>query len=342
MADSNAENIGAVSVSVQADYSGLKQDFEAAIALAVSQGATMREAINSALKLPDTTPIQDALLALDAATKEASGGFDQVAASAKEFGAAANTAGEQVKQYSDAAQSVITKQNELNSAVETSQAAVKELQSAYEQGAVSAEVVARAEKDLEDATKRAAVSQDEATSAMKRFTDGSGSLMQAGASITAAITVPIVGIGLAAFAAANNLDESFDHIRAATGKTGTDLEGLQQNFRNVFANVPENAKTVSDALAMIEQRTNLTGPPLEALTTQMVNLSHITGEAVTPMINATTRAFGDAGIQAKDYGSKLDEKREKVTNAPALGAAVAGARSAAQPPVVHTGFGTIQ
>ena len=41
-------------------------------------------------------------------------------------------------------------------------------------------------------------------------------------------------------------------------------------------------------------------------------------------------------------GSKLDEKREKVTNAPALGAAVAGARSAAQPPVVHTGFGTIQ
>lgn len=59
MAD-NTENIGGVSVSITGDYSQLAGDFDAAVALAVSKGATLAEAIKSAMAVPDTAPLTQA------------------------------------------------------------------------------------------------------------------------------------------------------------------------------------------------------------------------------------------------------------------------------------------
>jgi phage-related minor tail protein len=83
-----------------------------------------------------------------------------------------------------------------------------------------------------------------------------------GASIATGIVASFVALGAAAFEAADQMDKAFDHIRAATGKTGSDLTGLQESFRTVFANVPESAKNVRHALALIEQRTGLMGGEL--------------------------------------------------------------------------------
>src|SRR5262249_40553919 len=80
-----------------------------------------------------------------------------------------------------------------------------------------------------------------------------------------------------------------------------------QTFRTVFAQVPESAKNVSDAIALIQQRTDLTGPALEELSTKMLNLAHISGEQVKPLTEQVTRAFADAGIAVKDQSKAMDE-----------------------------------
>ena len=72
-------------------------------------------------------------------------------------------------------------------------------------------------------------------------------LQRAGAGLTAAITAPILGVGAAAFAAANDFDKAYNNIRIGTGATGRDLEALEQSFKNVFKEVPQDADTVSKA-----------------------------------------------------------------------------------------------
>lgn len=80
MADT--ENIGGVSVSITGDYSQLASDFDAAVALAVSKGATLAEAIQSAMAVPDTAPLTQAFGAVGDAAVSAAGQlslFDQAA-----------------------------------------------------------------------------------------------------------------------------------------------------------------------------------------------------------------------------------------------------------------------
>lgn len=293
------EDIGGVSIGVSADLGPLEQEFLKAVEICEKAGTTLGAAISKAFD-QGAASSEDAVRKIVAAA-------DAEAAAIKSVGAAEEGAAEQARKFGEAAQAVIERQQGLEKAVSDAKQAVDELRTGYEQGVVSAETLARAEAELATATKQVAPAFEESASALQKFTDGAQSLMQAGASITAAVTVPIVALGAAAFESANNLDEAFDHIRAATGKIGPEFEGLKDSFRNIFADLPENAKVVSDALALIEQRTNLMGPELEALTTQMVNLAHVTGEQVGPVINATTRAFKDAGIATGDYSAKLDE-----------------------------------
>lgn len=72
MAD-NTENIGGVSVSITGDYSELASDFDAAVALAVSKGATLAEAIQSAMAVPDTAPLTQAFSQVGDAAVSAAG-----------------------------------------------------------------------------------------------------------------------------------------------------------------------------------------------------------------------------------------------------------------------------
>jgi hypothetical protein len=70
MADNN-EIIGGIGVNVSADFSDLGADFDAAVALAVSQGQTLAEAIQSAMATPDVTPVTDALESIAPAAQSA-------------------------------------------------------------------------------------------------------------------------------------------------------------------------------------------------------------------------------------------------------------------------------
>jgi len=122
----------------------------------------------------------------------------------------------------------------------------------------------------------------------------------------AAITTAAIAVGTALFKVGEQFDEAFDTIRIGTGKTGEALEGLKADFREVAANVPASFEAVGQTIADLNTRLDLTGKPLQEMTTQMLNLAHITGEDINTLIPATTRLFGDWSIATDKQSSTLD------------------------------------
>lgn len=140
----------------------------------------------------------------------------------------------------------------------------------------------------------------------KKITAFGNGMKSVGTNMTKYVTAPLAGIGVAGFAAANELDKAYGTIRRGTGATGDALEDLKGNFENVFTNVPESAEEVSTALADLNTRTGLTGEALEQATEQFLTLGRVSGEDVPGLIAEGTRAFGDWGIAVEDQAETMD------------------------------------
>lgn len=102
-------------------------------------------------------------------------------------------------------------------------------------------------------------------------------------------------------------DDVSDTIRVTTGATGAALEGLNQSFKNVAKEAASPLEDVGTAIANINQRLELTGKPLEDVTTQFLNLSRITDTDLQANIDNITRLFGDWNVAAKDQTKVMDE-----------------------------------
>lgn len=124
--------------------------------------------------------------------------------------------------------------------------------------------------------------------------------------VYAAGATAVAAFAGSAFDAALQFDEAFDHIRSSTGATGSSLVSLEESFKNVFQNVPADAKKVADAIGEVAQRTGLMGEPLERLSEQLLNLSHMTGQAIAPLVQSATRLFGDWSVSTDRQNEALD------------------------------------
>ena len=127
-----------------------------------------------------------------------------------------------------------------------------------------------------------------------------------GKDLTVGLTLPLMAVGVAAIKAAAEYEAASAIIRRQTGATGQDLVGLNQSFRNLFTTVPATSRETAEALATLQTRTGQTGKALEDLTRQHLNLARISGEAVKPMIEQTTRVFGDWSVATSQQGAALD------------------------------------
>jgi len=123
-----------------------------------------------------------------------------------------------------------------------------------------------------------------------------------GAAIAAGLAVGTKAL----FDVGESFDDAYDTIRIGTGATGKELEGLQEDFKAVFADVPTDMASVSTAIADLNTRLGLTGKPLQDLSKQFIDLSRITGTDLKTNIASVTRVFGDWQISAKDQAGALD------------------------------------
>lgn len=123
----------------------------------------------------------------------------------------------------------------------------------------------------------------------------------------AAVSAAAVGAGMALYGIGSSFDEAYDKIRIGTGATGDALAGLQQSFRNVASDVPSSFGDISAAIADVNRRLGLTGPQLETVSTQMLNLSRITDTDLGSNVQNLTRVFGDWGVQADQMPAVMDQ-----------------------------------
>jgi len=119
------------------------------------------------------------------------------------------------------------------------------------------------------------------------------------------------GITLAAGAAAKlgeEYQEATNTIAAGTGASGEQLEGLTQSFRDVWKEVPQDAATVSSAIADINTEFGFTDDRLESVTGKMLIASRAMGEDLGGIIKSTADllvAFGEDKGGAEDLLDKL-------------------------------------
>lgn len=123
----------------------------------------------------------------------------------------------------------------------------------------------------------------------------------------AALTSAVAGATVAAFKLGETFDSAFDTIRAGTGKTGSDLEGLKNDFRAVVADVPADFDKASEVVAELNKRTGATGATLQGLAKNVLEFSRITGTDAVGNVQLATRMFGDWSIASEDQGAALDK-----------------------------------
>src|SRR5438093_126022 len=84
------------------------------------------------------------------------------------------------------------------------------------------------------------------------------------------VSAPFQAIGVAALAASADIKSAMNVIRAGTGATGEALASLKTDFKAVFANTPESAQEVGQAIAELNVGLGLTGKPLQDLSEQLL------------------------------------------------------------------------
>lgn len=107
------------------------------------------------------------------------------------------------------------------------------------------------------------------------------------------VSAALGALATTAAAVALKLDDAFDSLRLNTGATGDALAGLEQSFRNIGSSAPDSLSKIADTMGKVYQRTNLTGPALEALTNDILDFARATGQDAIQAAEDLTRMFGD-------------------------------------------------
>ncbi len=107
--------------------------------------------------------------------------------------------------------------------------------------------------------------------------------------MTKSVSVPIIAAGTGLVKLGDSFDKAVDKIRIGTGATGKVLEGLEEDFKNVYTSVDASMDDASTVIADLNTRTGLTGEGLQDLSIQMLQLAKITKEDINGLIPATTR-----------------------------------------------------
>lgn len=126
------------------------------------------------------------------------------------------------------------------------------------------------------------------------------------------VTASLAAGGGVALATANQFDKAYNNIRIGTGAAGKALEGLKGSFKSVFREVPQDADTVSKALAGLNTMTGATGETLEGLTKATLDTSRMLGEDGVSNAESFGTALKQWNIPAEE-GEDLMDRLFKAT-----------------------------
>ena len=103
-----------------------------------------------------------------------------------------------------------------------------------------------------------------------------------------------------------SFDDAADAIRIGTGATGDALDGLLDDFDAVYKSVPTTMEDASKAIADYNTRLGLTGPQLQEISKQAIQVSDMLGDDLGSVIEESSQAFQQWNIDADDMGGAMD------------------------------------
>lgn len=103
-----------------------------------------------------------------------------------------------------------------------------------------------------------------------------------------------------------SFDEAYDAIRIGTGATGNDLEKLKGSFEEVYKSVPTTMEDASKAIADYNTRLGVTGPTLEGISKQAIQVADMLGEDLDGVIESSSKGMESWNIDAEDMGNAMD------------------------------------
>lgn len=148
---------------------------------------------------------------------------------------------------------------------------------------------------------------DDSDKATNGFTVMKGALSNLLASGIKACIQGLKDLGKAAVDAYKEFDEGADNVIKATGATGEAAKELTKSYSNVAKTVVGDMGDIGNALGEVNTRFGFTGDELEKATTTFVKFADITGTDATNAVKLISRAMSDAGIDANEYESVLDD-----------------------------------
>lgn len=104
----------------------------------------------------------------------------------------------------------------------------------------------------------------------------------------------------------SQFDEAADAIRIGTGATGDALDGLLDDFDEVYKSVPTTMEDASKAIADYNTRLGLTGPQLQEISKQALQVSDMLGDDLGGVIEESSQAFQQWNIDAENVGGAMD------------------------------------
>jgi len=147
-------------------------------------------------------------------------------------------------------------------------------------------------------------------SAMGKLGGFASGAMKAGLAAAASGIAAVGTASIAGAKAAIDLGKAFEGasntIRIGTGATGEDLNKLNKSFDEVYKSVPTSMEAASQAIADFNTRLGLTGPELEGVSKQAIQVSNMLGDDLGSVIEESSQAFQQWGISAEDMGGEMD------------------------------------
>lgn len=128
----------------------------------------------------------------------------------------------------------------------------------------------------------------------------------AGTALTKYVTGPIVGLGTAAVAAFNDVDDGLDTIVKKTGASGEALADMEERAKNLATSIPTDFKTAGNAIAEVSTRFDLEGDRLENLAKKFIMFADLTGSDVVTSIDSVQAAMAAFGVDTEDAVSVLN------------------------------------
>ena len=116
----------------------------------------------------------------------------------------------------------------------------------------------------------------------------------------------VTGASLAAF---NEVDGGLDAVIKTTGATGDAADELGERVKAVATTVAGSSydwETLGETVGELSVRFGLTGQDLDDCAERFLQFATITGTDATTAVRLVSRAMGDAGIDASEYGDVLD------------------------------------